>query len=81
MQSSSKKRRIFVSSSFEFFAFIYVATPMIVNATARVLNYVHHFMHIKDMADSHPLGIHAGFNDNSQDIFVVLKYRIDCMLE
>ena len=59
-----------------------------------VLSYVHHFNAYKvqhsnvfayvkqeDMADSHPLGLHAGFGDNLQDIFVVLKYRIDCMLE
>ena len=59
----------------------------------RVLNYVHHFnahkvqhsnmfAYVKqeNMVDSHPLGIHTGFDDNSRDIFVVLKYRIDCML-
>ena len=58
-----------------------------------VLNYVHNFNAYKvhrlnifayvkqeNMADSHPLGIHTGFDDNSQDLFVVLKYRIDCML-
>ena len=59
-----------------------------------VLSYVHHFNAYKvqrsnvfayvkqeDMADSHPAGLHTGFGDNSQDIFVVLKYHIDCMLE
>ena len=40
------------------------------------------FAYVKqeNMVDSHPLGIHTGFDDNSRDIFVVLKYRIDCML-
>jgi hypothetical protein len=60
----------------------------------RVVQYVNHlnayqvqhsntFAYIKqqDIVDSHPVGTHEGFNANSQKLFVVLKYRVDCMLE
>ena len=33
------------------------------------------------LIDYHPLGKHNGFGQNASSYFVVLRYRVDCMLE
>ena len=33
------------------------------------------------MIDFHPLGIHRGFGDNSRNLYVVLRHRVDCKQE
>ena len=38
-----------------------------------------HFIKQDDLQDFHPLGIHQGFGNNANKLFVVLRYRVDCL--
>ncbi len=35
------------------------------------------FIKREDLQDFHPLGIHQGFGNNANKLFVVLRYRVD----